>query len=81
MRRPTRGALADDLDDTCHRVGAEERGLRTADDLDALHEVSGQVAEVERPARFVQRNAIQQHLVVAALAAADEQRRHVAEAA
>ena len=35
------------------------------------------VAEIERSARFVQRNAVQQNLRVVAFAAPDEQRRHV----
>ena len=81
MRHAARRALADDLDDARHRVAAEERRLRAADHFDTLHEVRGQVAEIERAARLVQGNAVEQHLVVAALAAAHEERRHIAEAA
>src|SRR5512138_2449205 len=62
---------ADHLDDAGHRVAAKQRRLRAADDFDAFHEISREVAEVERAAGLVQWDAVEQNLVVAALTAAD----------
>src|SRR5947208_13730782 len=81
MRYAAWRPLADDLDDTGHRIAAEECRLRAADHFDAFHEVRAQVAEIERAARLIEWNAVEQHLVVAAFAAAHEERRHIAEAA
>ena len=44
-------ALGDDLDDAADGVGAVERRLGSADDLDPLDLVEAQVREVERPRR------------------------------
>ena len=67
--------LRDHLDDAGHGVRAEQRRVRAAHDLQALEILCGQIAEIEGAARLVQRDPVEQDLVVAALAAADEQRR------
>ena len=81
MGQPASRPSADQLNDACHCVASEQRGLGATDNLNAFDEISRQVAEVERAARLVQRNAVEQHFVVAAFTTADEQRRHVADSA
>ncbi len=72
------GAFREELDHTRHRIRSVERRKRAAHDFDAIQVVGREVAEVERAARLVDRNAVDHHLVVVALAAADEERRHAA---
>ena len=81
LRLRRRPAAREQLDDAGHRVGSVERGIGAAHELDAIEVLRGDVAEIERAARLVQRNAVEQHLGVVALAAADEERRHRAETA
>ena len=64
-----------------HRIRSEQRRVGAANDLDPIEILGGQVVEIERAARLVERHAVEQDLVVVAFAAAHEQRRHGAGAA
>ena len=69
------GPFREQLDHAPHRVGAEQGGVGAAHDLDAVQVLGRQVAEIEAAAGLVERHAVEQHLVVVALAAANEERR------
>ena len=71
--RAPRTAYGEELDDARHRVRAEQRRVGAADDLEPLDVLCGQRVEVEGAARFVHRDAVDQHRVVVALATADEE--------
>ncbi len=73
-----RSPFREQLHDARHRVGAEERRVRAAHHFHAFEVLGRQVGEVEGAARLVERDAVEQHRVVVALAAAHEQAGHTA---
>ena len=71
----------EDLDDAADRVGSVQRRPRSPDDLDALDVVGGEGPEVEGAAGLVHGDAVDEHLDVVGLAAAQEDRGDRAEGA
>jgi len=70
----TRALLGDDVDHAADGVGAVERGLGAADDLDALDQVGRDVGEVrltDRRARHA--DAVHENQHLARVGAADAQ--------
>ena len=75
-------APGDDVDDAAHGVGAVEAAHGTADHLDALDVLGGEVGEVELAVGgVVGLDAVDEHQRLVALRAADAHLRQVAEAA
>ncbi len=74
--RPTvLSRASEDLDDASHRIRSVQHTHRPAHHLDAVDVVGRQMREIDAAAGVVQRDAIEQHLHVIALAPAHEQRR------
>jgi hypothetical protein len=57
-----------------HGIRSEERGVR-APRFDMVDVFGRRPAEIEKPAGVIEGHAIEQHVVVAALTAANEKRR------
>src|SRR5205085_2165976 len=72
----------DDVDDAANRVRAVERRLWTADDLDTLDELRREIGEIDLPERgTLHAHAIDEHLHLTGIGAADRDRGRLAEAA
>ncbi len=63
------------LDDSRHGVSAVQNACRAADNLDALDIVDRQPGEIDRSARIVHRDAVDEDAHVVVFAATDEERR------
>ena len=70
-----------DLHDAADRVGAVDRALRSAHDLDAIDVGERHLRQIEAAAERVGANAVDQHEREVRLAAAREQRRQRARSA
>src|SRR5579884_2895415 len=64
--------LRKQLDHAGHRVRPEQRRIRTAHHLNPFDASRAEIAEIKAAARKVQRNTVQQYLVVIAVPAADK---------
>ena len=65
----------EDLHDSGHGIGSIENARWSTHDLDAFDVVQCEQAEIERATRIIERDAVDEHLRVIALAAAREERR------